>query len=158
VVFPFIAGNIVSIPAVSYLIENIFGRDSSLTGRLGIFAVFADGMQGHWLWGYGFGNGNPAAERLFGCANAQNAILQWILQAGIPATLLLIVMMMLIFGQLRGIQNRKQLMPLIILVYAYIILGTVETTFNMSFIMWLAIIFIQANAKDIKMSRPEAKA
>lgn len=148
VVFPFVAESIVSIPAVKYLIEDIFGRDSSLTGRLGIFAVFADGMQGHWLWGYGFGNGNAAAESLFRCANAQNAILQWILQAGIPVTLFLIITMLLIFGQLRGIHNQKKIMPLVILVYVYIILGTVETTFNMSFILWLALIFIHINNKE----------
>lgn len=148
VVFPFVAESIVSIPVVKYLIESVFSRDSSLTGRLGIFGVFADGMQGHWLWGYGFGNGNAAAERLFHCANAQNAILQWILQAGIPVTVLIVLLMMRIFEQLRGSEKQKKIMPMIILVYVYIILGTVETTFNMSFFLWLALIFIHVNNKE----------
>lgn len=151
VVFPFVVESIVSIPAVTYLIENVFGRDSSLTGRLGIFAVFADGMQGHWLWGYGLGNGNAAAEWLFRCANAQNAILQWVLQSGILVAFMVVLLMLQIFGQLRGSGREKQIMPMIILMYVYVVLGTVETTFNMSVFLWLALIFIYINTKEWKV-------
>lgn len=148
VIFPFIAERIMSIPAVGYLVTSILGRDDTLTGRLGIFGSFGDKMEGHWLQGYGFGNGNAAAEWLFACANAQNALLQWVLQVGVPVTFLLIVFMLLIFRQLSKSPKQKQILPMVVLVYVYIVLGLVETTLNMSFILWLALIFMHVNAKE----------
>lgn len=147
VMFPFLAERIVSIPVITHIVENILGRDATLTGRLGIFRTFGAKISGRWLWGFGYGNGNAAAERLFRCANAQNAQLQWILQSGLLATLLIDVLMTLIIRQLSGSSRKRQIMPLMILVYVYIIMGTVETTFNMSFFMWLACIFMHVNEK-----------
>lgn len=147
VMFPFLAERIVSIPVINHIVENILGRDATLTGRLGIFRTFGAKMSGQWLWGFGFGNGNAAAERLFRCANAQNAQLQWILQSGLLVTLLINVLMTLVIRQLSGSSRQRQIMPLMILVYVYIIMGTVETTFNMSFFMWLACIFMHVNEK-----------
>lgn len=147
VVFPFLAERIVSIPVITHIVESVLERDATLTGRLGIFRTFGTKMSGQWMWGFGFGNGNAAAERLFRCANAQNAQLQWILQSGLPGILLINVLMTLIIKQLSGSSRQRQIMPLMILVYVYIIMGTVETTFNMSFFMWLACIFMHVNEK-----------
>lgn len=147
VIFPFLAERIVSIPFISHIVENILGRDATLTGRLLIFNTFGAKMRGCWLWGYGYGNGNVAAEWLFRCANAQNAQLHWILQAGLPVTFLLGVIMTIVIRQLSRSSKQRHIMPLVILVYVYIILGTVETTFNMSFFMWLACIFMYVNEK-----------
>lgn len=154
IVFPLVAEWLVSLPFVEYLIEVVFGRDSTLTGRLGIFGVFGAKMRGHWLQGYGYGNGNVAAEWLFDVANAQNALLHWVLQAGIPVTVLLVVLMVVIFRQLERSPRQRQIMPLVVLVYVYIILGTVETTFSMSFILWLALIFMRVNAREPQEDPP----
>ena len=104
-------------------------------------------MGGHWLWGYGYGNGNTAAVRLFGCANAQNAQLQWILQAGLPVAFMVDVLITIVIKQLSRSSRKRQIMPLAILIYVYIILGMVETTFSMSFLLWLACVFMQVNEK-----------
>lgn len=154
VLFPFVAEWFVSLPFVSFLVESVMARDVTLTGRLGIFGSFIEKMQGHMLWGFGFGNGNAAAVRLFKCANAQNALLQWVLETGLPATVMLVVLMVLIFRQLSRSPRQRQIMPLVVLVYVYIILGTVETTFNMDFLLWMALIFMQINAKDVQMNSP----
>lgn len=151
VLFPFLAERIVSIPFVSHIVEDILGRDPTLTGRLLIFRTFGDKMSGHWLWGYGYGNGNMASEWLFRCANAQNAQLHWILQSGLIATILIGVMMTVIIKQMSKSARQRSIMPLAILVYVYIILGTVETTFNMSFFLWLACIFMHVNEKNQKI-------
>lgn len=152
VIFPFVAERLLSIPALERLVTEVFGRDNTLTGRLGIFETFAEKMTGHWLQGYGYGNGNTAAEWLFRCANAQNALLQWVLEVGTPITALLVGFILLIFKQLSKAPEQKQILPLVVLVYVYVVLGTVETTFSMSYIMWIALIFMYVNAKE-----PEAE-
>lgn len=148
VVFPFVAEKILSLPAVQYVIEELFGRDSTLTGRLSVFLEFFEKTRGQLLWGYGYGNGNAVSESLFGVANAQNALLQWTLQVGIPTTMVLCTLMLAIFGQLIRSSRQRELMPLAVLIIVYTILGTVETTFNMSFIMWFALIFMNVNTRQ----------
>lgn len=148
VVFPFVAEAVVSIPAVTYFLEEVMARDTTLTGRMNIFSAFGRKMEDHWLWGYGYGNGNVVSESLFGYANAQNALLQWILQIGIPATGLLVLLMVMIFHQLYQSRNQKRSMAFVALIYVYIIMGTIETTFNMSFLLWFALIFMLVNEKQ----------
>lgn len=148
VVFPFIAEAVVSIPAVTYFVEEIMGRDSTITGRTLLFGMIGKKMEGHWLWGYGYGNANAVSERMFGYANTQNAILQWVLQIGIPATCLLILLLVMIFHQLYQSRRRQECMAFVMLIYVYVIMGTIETTFNMSFIMWFALIFMLVNEKE----------
>lgn len=148
IVFPFIAEQLVSIGFVSYLLENVFLRSTTLTGRLTAFTLFAKRIHEHWLWGFGVSNGNAAAEGMFGLANAQNALLQWILEAGIPATLVLVFLMLLIFQQLSKSPRQNRIMPMAVLLYVYVILGMVETTFNLSVVLLLALIFMQVNTKE----------
>lgn len=151
VVFPFLVEGFVSLPAVQFVIEEVLGRETHLTGRVMIFQAYVPGMSGHWLWGYGYGNGNVASEALFRCANAQNALLHWILQTGIPAVLLLVVLILVVFRQIERYGVVRQYMPMILLVYVYIILGTVETTFSMGFLLWVAVLFmLTAEKKPIK--------
>ena len=147
VFFPFLAEAIVSIPFVQFFLKTVLDRSNTLTGRTNIFYLFSDKMYGHWLWGFGFGNGNVAASRLFGYANAQNAILNWVLQSGLLATVTLIILIMIIFQQFSKTRDQMRIMPLAALIYVYIVMGTVETTFAMSFILWLALLFMQITEK-----------
>ena len=150
VIFPFVVQKIVSIPVVAYLLENVMLRSTNLTGRLHIFEAFVRKTQGHRMWGYGLSNGNTVAVRLFNCANAQNALLQWVLEVGIPTTLVLVALMVIIFVQLSRSPRQRRAMPMVMMIYVYIVLGTVETTFNMMVILWLALIFLQVNAKTVQ--------
>lgn len=147
VLFPFLAERITAIPLLAQILEDLLGRDTTLTGRLAIFGTFGAKMSGHWMWGYGYGNANTAAMRLFHYANAQNAQLNWILHAGLPVTIAIDILMTIIIRQLERSPRKRQIMPLVILVYVYIILGMIETTFGMSFMLWLACIFMQVNEK-----------
>lgn len=153
VIFPFISEWIVSLPGVSYVVEEVMGRDSTLTGRVTIFEEFLEKTHGHMLWGFGYGNGYAVAEQLFDVANAQNALLHWVLQTGIITTLVLCVFMVYIIRQTSRSPRQKQVLPLVVLIYVYIILGTVETTFNMNYILWLALVFMCITAR-----RPRAES
>ncbi len=149
VIFAFVADAITQIPLVEYVMENILHRDPSITGRTNIYEMYVSNLQGHWLTGYGYGNGNDASMTLFGYENVQNGILQWVLQIGVPATIGMVAMMMQVFRLAnRSLpEKRARMMPLVALIYMYIVLGTIETTFNMAFFMWFALVFMLANEK-----------
>ena len=149
VVFPFIAQSIVSIPAVKTFLEDVLGRSSTLTGRINIFELFVRRMEDNWLWGYGFGNGNYIAQAIFGYANAQNAILDWIMQAGVLATGGLLGLILMIFRQLSKTSETAEIMPLVALIYVYVIMGAVEITFGMTFFLWIAVVFMRINESKI---------
>lgn len=142
VLFPFIAEQIFSLPIIENIVVNLLGRSKDLTGRMNIYTAFAGALDGHWLWGYGFGNANIVSSALFGYANTQNALLQWVIQIGIPGTGLLVFLMCIIFARLKDGSAVERAVPLVFLIYLYIVLGMVETTFSMSFLMWLALIFM----------------
>ena len=55
--------SIMALPAVRFVVEEILGRDATITGRTDIYRLYLNNMQDSWLWGYGFGNGNYAAVR-----------------------------------------------------------------------------------------------
>ncbi len=141
-IFPFISELIVSIPFVNYFVVEIMGKSENLTGRIEIFEIFSRRMEDHWAFGFGFGNENLAAKELFGYANAQNSLLQWILRAGVVNTVMLVVLLLMIFRYRAKLGEYRRTMPLVILIYVYIFLGSVEITFSMSFIMWVFVLFV----------------
>lgn len=140
--FPFLCNNIMTVPFVRNMLEMVFNRSTTLSGRLDIYQQFLSVMDGHWLWGYGFGNANAVSMIRFGYANSQNAILQWILQTGLPTTVMLIVLMVVTVYCVNRSNATMQSMPLLMLMYVYILIGMVEITFSMSFLLWLALIFM----------------
>ena len=148
--FAFVADIITQIPVIEFVVEDVLQRDTSITGRTNIYQMYIANLNGHWLTGYGYGNGNAASVSLFGYENVQNGVLQWVLQVGIPATIGMVVLMMQVFRLANRcpIERRERLMPLVALVYMYIILGTIETTFNMAFILWFALIYMVANERQ----------
>lgn len=149
VLFVFLVESILSIPAVEYLIETVLNRDLSLTGRTNIYLKFVDRLSGYWLTGYGFGNGNAAAVSIFGYENVQNALLQWVLQVGLITTSAFVFVLLHLFSYLSRGQNSnmQKALPFVVLIYVYVILGTIETTFNMAFILWFVLIYMLANER-----------
>lgn len=145
VFFAFAAQSIVSIPAVRAFLNEILGRSGTLTGRLNIYEVFIRKMEGKWLWGYGFGNSGYVSTAIFGYTNAQNAVLDWILQAGILTTGTLVGLILMVFRQLSKTTETTQIMPLVALIYVYVLMGAVEITFDMAFLFWMALLFMWIN-------------
>lgn len=143
-IFPFVSELVMSIPLANYFVVEVLGRSENLTGRIEIFQIFGEQMEGYWLFGFGFGNENLAARELFGYANAQNSLLQWILRAGLLNTAMLTLLVVIVFRYRARIRDFRRTMPLVILIYVYILLGTVEITFSMSFIFWVFVLYALA--------------
>lgn len=140
--FAFAAEAILSIPSIENFIVNGLHRDATLTGRTAIYGAYAEMMQGHWLWGYGYTNTFNIAMSLFNYANAQNGLLQWILQIGVVPVSIMLIIFVVIFKQMSRKKHLKQIIPVISLVYVYALLGTVEVTISMNFFLWMALIFL----------------
>ena len=155
VIFPFMVQSIVSIPAVEVFLVDVLGRNGTLTGRLNIYEVYIRQMEDHWLWGYGLGNSNAAAQVIFGYANAQNAILNWVLQSGVLVTGALVSLIIIVFRQLSKVEEPMPIMPLVALIYVYIIMGAVETTFSMAFFLWIGLLFMCINEKNTGTEVPD---
>lgn len=149
VILAFTADSIMQIPVVKYVVENLLKRDSTITGRLNIYQEYFANMEDHWLLGYGYGNANVVSVTMFGYENVQNGILQWILQIGIFATTALVLLLFRVFRQIprRRSANIRKIMPAVALIYMFIILGTIETTIDMAFILWFAVIFMLSNER-----------
>lgn len=143
----FLLESIVSIPFIKRFITDL-GRTTTLTGRTEIFALYVIRMAGHWLWGYGYGNAYSTSMSLFGYANAQNGLLQWILQVGIIPVIIMVMLFALFFKKLSIHNNIMEIMPLIALIYVFIVLGAIEITFSMNFMMWMWLIFMWSHQKD----------
>lgn len=156
VIFPFVAGFIVSIPFVRHILLNVVNRSTNLTGRLNIYMDFMDGMHGHWLWGYGVGNANTVSTRLFGYANAQNALLQWVLQLGVVGTTCMAALMVTVLWRLNKSNAVARSMPLVCLIYLYIILGMIEITYSMSFLLLFGLIFLLSAENNAVLSNKKA--
>jgi len=149
-VFPFILKEFLELPAVTYVVKNVMHRDLTLTGRTKIYAKYLDTMKYYWTWGYGFGTGNEVSVKMFGgYANSQNGLLQWVLQVGIANVVPLCLLFAAIFRQLAkaGPEKQRFLMPLVALIYMYIILGVIETTYSMGFILMFALVFMLVNER-----------
>lgn len=149
-IFPFVLKGFLDLPAITYLVQTVLKRDLTLTGRTNIYGKYVDAMSRYWLAGYGYGTGNEVCVKLFGYANTQNALLQWILQTGIVNTLLLCMLMVYVFHQVHKSRPEVvcRMIPIVALIYVYIILGVIEITFNMAFIMWFALLFMLVNQRE----------
>ena len=155
VVFAFVAELVLSIPFITYLVKNVFGRDVSLTGRTLVYLRYIQTLPDHWLTGYGYGNAYAVSSTLFSFANVQNALLQWVLQIGVIATGSIVMLMLQIFAQIswKNTRNMPKILLLVALIYTYVVLGTIETTLNMAMFLWFALVFMLVNEKPQKTNR-----
>lgn len=145
--FAFVSESVLSIPSVENFIVNVLHRDATMTGRTYIYGMYAEAMEGHWLWGYGYTNKFNIAMRLFKYANAQNALLQWILQIGIVPVTILVTMFLTFIKRLTEKKSLKQILSILALVYTFMLLGTVEITMSMNFFLCMALIFMWSHQK-----------
>lgn len=145
-VFVFIVDAIMEMSFVEYVVEDLLKRDTSITGRTNIYQMYIGNLEGYWMTGYGYGNGNEVAVALFGYQTMQNGLLQWVLEIGVPSTVFMVILIVQTFSVINRASAAKirRVMPLIALVYTFIALGTVEANFNMAFIFWIAATYMVA--------------
>ncbi len=131
---------LLQIPAVQGVILHVLKKDLTLTGRFRIYAMLPDLFKGHWAFGYGYNSDIFAG--LIGYGNAQNGILQYVLDCGLIGAGTLLFLWV---HSVRGIR-RKEVMswPLVSAVYGFMVCSLVEVCFKFNFIVILA--FLSSSA------------
>ena len=118
---------------VQYVVVDILGEDLTLTGRLGIYEILLEAMAQNPLWGWGQGNGMSFLGYFFSTPNAQNGLFNYITDYGIIGAGLLLC---LLYTVCKRVQD-EQSYPLLALIFTFIILSSVEITFNLQFITYI---------------------
>jgi len=121
---------------VSYFIQNILGKDTTLTGRLRIYAVIQQAVIRNIWFGQGFENNHAATMQTAMAANAQNGILDCMISYGIIGVALLLIIV--IFSFIRG--KQKSGFSQYAMAYTFIGISMVEITLNREFIFFVAMI------------------
>ena len=136
---------------VRFIVEDVLQRDISLTGRMGIYTSMYELFPGHYWSGYGYGSTYEVCMKLLGAPNTQNGLMEIVVQFGLVGAGLFLVLIFFAFRQNSYQNNRRYSMPIISLLYVYIILASVEITLELQFLVLLAIMVASAEMekKDI---------
>ncbi|HEY9060627.1 MAG TPA: hypothetical protein VIO64_09020 [Pseudobacteroides sp.] len=129
-------GLILEIPGVKYLIVNILHEDLTLTGRFWIYGQLRDVISSN-LW-FGHGYNSDTMTKLIGYGNAQNGILQYVLDCGVIGVFIFLLNW---FHCLKTAKNTGHIVwPIYGLIYAFIISSLVEVSFKIPFLMALSLL------------------
>lgn len=121
---------------VSYFIQNILGKDATLTGRLRIYSVIQNAVIQNIWFGQGFENNHSATMKAAMAANAQNGILDCMISYGLVGVILL--GLIVIFSFIRG--KQKSDFEQYAMAYTFIAISMVEITLNREFIFFVVMI------------------
>ena len=121
---------------VSYFIQDILGKNVTLTGRLRIYSLVHLAVEKNIWFGSGIENNYAVTMEAFSAANAQNGLLDCLVSFGVVGVILLACILMMSFN--RG--KSRASYPLYLIVYVFIFISMVEVTFKQDFIVFLAMI------------------
>lgn len=130
---------IVQFEPIRYLVEDVFHRDITLTGRLIIYEQISKVFSGHLLFGYGMGSSFEIVMKMISAPNTQNGVLEIILQQGIIS---LILWGMLVWKVFQYLYRKREINYALIMLYIYIIFASIEITLDISFLIWLALALV----------------
>ena len=133
---------ILRFPLIQNLIISVFNRSLTLTGRTYIYANLFQILKENWLWGYGYGSSYEICVKYLHFADTQNGIFEWILQSGIFVTACIVILLLVIINLYKKSKERREyFIPVLALLYTFLVLSSVEITIDMHFIFLLSILF-----------------
>jgi len=113
---------------ISYIVTDILGKDTGLTGRYRIYSYIFRITRNSFLFGYGYGN--YVVGTIVGYGNAQNSVIQLIIDYGIIG--LISFILLIIFCFKRGAKTADK-WGYYVYIYAMLICSMVEICFNYNF-------------------------
>lgn len=126
--------SIITYKPVAYFIENILGKDLSLTGRLRGYAALTEALRVSPLFGVGQENNYGISSMFTGMADLQNGMADLLLSFGIIGTS---VFMMLMYQCLKR-KSTYETYAMLIMIYIFILLSSIEITLNVRMVTMLA--------------------
>lgn len=130
---------VVQLEPVRYIVEDIFHKDITLTGRLNIYKSIGIVFSGHTLWGYGMGSSFEVMMKMIGAPNTQNGVLEIILQQGILSLIGLLILTWTVF---KYISKKEDTNYALMMIYIYILFAAIEITLDVSFLLWLGLALV----------------
>ena len=122
---------------VEFFITQFLNKDLSLTGRTVIYSKILPVVSKQLWFGYGQGNAYYVVKNsLKVFPNAQNGILQCIINFGVLGVIFMITMFCLILYK----KNTSKVYPIIIMIYLYVIISAIEITFELNMIVLFSIL------------------
>lgn len=144
-VVPLVIEMILKNKFVQYIIVELLQKDLNMTGRLRIFTMITRVIKQRPVWGYGYGN--IAVETFVGFGNAQNGLMQQLVDYGFVG---LIVFLLSVFIILTNKKHCSKINGLYSMIYVLIICSIVEISYNYLFYITLFLIgaFLQKNYRE----------
>lgn len=133
---------------IQYIIQDILNEDLTLTGRTSIYAILLDALAHNKLFGWGQGNGMFYLGYYYKTPNAQNGLFNYITDYGIIGAISLLLLIYIIYKRIKI----KQAYSFLALIFTFIVLSSVEITFNLQFIAYLILLIpFTVKYKQIKI-------
>lgn len=134
-------------PWIQKIVTEVLDRTLTLTGRVHIYSSIGNVLQGHYWGGYGYGSSYEICLRYLGYADAQNGLLDWILQIGVPGTIFFVAICYRSFYATSKVKTfSKIFVPIMCFLYVLAILGMVEITLRGLFLFFIALLYGCASA------------
>ncbi|HJG07526.1 MAG TPA: hypothetical protein K8V25_04670 [Megamonas hypermegale] len=136
--FFWLFSNILDNSYIHYFLVDILGKDPTLTGRIGIYALLDDTFLRDTVSGVGLENSHFFMSYLFGAANTQNGLFEVWVEQGLIGALLFLSIIYVMLNSARKNEFKEFTYPIVALMYVFILLGTVEITFGYRFCILLS--------------------
>ena len=136
--FFWLFSNILDNSYIHYFLVDILGKDPTLTGRIGIYALLDDTFLRDTVGGVGLENSHFFMSYLFGAANTQNGLFEVWVEQGLIGALLFLIIIYVMLNSARKNEFKEFTYPIVALMYVFILLGTVEITFGYRFCILLS--------------------
>lgn len=127
------------------IVIGYLNRSITMTGRMNIYNEYPAIMQNHWLWGYGYGSSYETIFSHMFMPNAQNGFGDFILQNGVVAA---IIFVLIVLYCIQRVHNICRAEPLYVSILVYTILGSVEITLSPIFLGVLILMYFAVNYKN----------
>lgn len=130
---------------INYVVTELLGEDIGLTGRFRIYSYLFSVVQKSWLFGYGYGN--YAVGSVVGYGNAQNSVIQLLIDYGIIGVLGFFILVAYCFKRGRTFEYKW---GYYVYIYTMLICSMIEICFNYNFYTMLFLICLEQNGDTLK--------
>lgn len=149
--YVFLGFFIMSNEHVVNFIDTYMGGSGTMMARVGIYATAFPLVLMSPILGYGYGSTYEIGMQIAGFSNTQNSLYEWIWYAGVPAALLICVIILTVFGYIKRRYDENGHLDIFVmaLFYVYVLLGAVEILMELPFFSILAMILISSDEVEL---------
>ena len=133
---------------VKYVIEKILNESLTLTGRIKIYDIVWDIIIKKPILGYGYNS--DIITVILGYGNAQNGILQFLLDCGFIGTF---AFFLVLYNYIKGVKNVSKNWPVFCLLYSFLTCSLVEVCLKFNFFIIIALLMVIGSSERDKDER-----